>query len=358
MLFGYPLAAVQDNWFHDTVVLTLTEIHKRVDAGEPLPAWPDILPLPAREKLKNRHGLKDRFFQYSKAYTKLGKKNRARISQCLVEQNRIEELLNNTAECETLQNLPKSVQVHIANLFDFAFSLLSPLKIRDEQYRLILVGNTSQICPFCGIEYFDSLGAPREDLDHYLLQSSYPFAGVNLQNLAPMGEKCNKKYKKAQDILRGPFGRRVAFYPFGAGLTRVSLVASQPFHGEDGRLPAWEVTFLPNSPQCDTWDEVFQIRTRYRRDVLDVHYDEWLRSFSAWCASTNFDAAQEKAVLVQEGLTRYLNLLSTMRLSGREFLRVIVFEMFIHHCVEGNQRLLDFLHDLMIPKNLSSPLAA
>ncbi|MCK7494405.1 MAG: hypothetical protein MZW92_26920 [Comamonadaceae bacterium] len=61
--------------------------------------------------------------------------------------------------------------------------LLTKIGIRDRRYQAIYKSAMYHMCPFCGCEYFDAPGAPREDLDHYLAKSRYPFAAVNLEIL-------------------------------------------------------------------------------------------------------------------------------------------------------------------------------
>lgn len=44
MLFGYPLAATQNNWLHDCVLEAVKNVHALVDGKKRYPAWPKILP--------------------------------------------------------------------------------------------------------------------------------------------------------------------------------------------------------------------------------------------------------------------------------------------------------------------------
>lgn len=358
MLFGYPSEAYSDNWLHEAIVQTLEVIHDRIDLDVDLSPWGEMLPASHRDALENRPALRERFIGYARAFRKLGARSRAQVRRCIEEQNKIEQLLQNASGCDLFLELPKQIQAPIMSLFDFAFDLLTPLKIRDDQYKIIYEGNVKHVCPFCGIEYFDAPDGPREDLDHYLVKSKYPFAAANLQNLVPMGEKCNKKYKKAQDILRDEHGiRRVAFYPYATSGVQVSLLNSQPFAGTDGRLPQWNIEFLPQSPECDTWDAVFKIRTRYRRDVLDEKFFDWLGAFSDWVRNSRHANGIGDVNQVADVLRDYLEVLTSLRLAGCDFLRVMVFEMLIRHCVAGNQRILLFLRDLLMPSPTSQAQA-
>jgi hypothetical protein len=203
------------------------------------------------------------------------------------------------------------------------------------------------VCPFCGCEYFDAPGAPREDLDHYLPQSLYPFAAANLRNLVPMGMKCNERYKQAQDILRDAAGiRRRSFDPYADRQIKVTLDKSIPFGGADGQTPDWRIDFDPDCEECTTWDNVFHIRERIKRDVLDPSFRPWLRDFSAWF-KMQMGTANPRDAEVSEAIRTYAEYMALMGLKAREFLQAPVFQMLHRHCAAGDQRVLAFMKDIV-----------
>lgn len=261
MLFGYPIEATKDNWLHDCLVETLCSIHVNLRNGETPPIWPDILPEPYRSRLLRRTGLKKRLNVYVEALKQLSLEEQERTLKALREQNEIACLLTGEADCEVITDLPTAIRTPVTKLFEFAFSLLTDLEIRDEHYSRIYHSVPYHTCPFCGCEYFDAPGAPREALDHYLPESKYPFAASNLRNLVPMGNKCNSRYKLAEDILRkGDGTRRKSFDPYDFPEIKLSLENSQPFAGEvksTCQLPLWQIDFEPDSEEIATWDEVF-----------------------------------------------------------------------------------------------------
>ncbi len=120
-------------------------------------------------------------------------------------------------------------------------------------------------------------------MDHYLARSIYPFAAVNLLNLVPMCHECNSDYKKAADMVRHANGkRRVAFDPYNHTKVDVRLDQSIPFAGKGGHLPDWKIELSPMSPEVDTWNDVFNVRQRYRNDFLDEDYESWIERCSQW----------------------------------------------------------------------------
>lgn len=347
MLFGYPLEATVENWLHDCLLAMLQAIHTYVDEGEDPPGWPAILPDACRSALKDKTGLRDRLDYYKESYRGFTETERDQVKACLVQQNRIGELCECAENCEPLSALQHSIQKPIADLFEFAFGLLTPLRIRDWQYETIYGRMTYRICPFCGCENLDAPGAAREDLDHYLPKSRYPFAAANLHNLVPMGSKCNRLYKRDQDILIDENGvRRRAFYPYADHHIRICLDESIPFAGADGVTPAWKVSFIPDLPECETWDQVFRVRERLARDVLDAEFRRWLREFAAWYRM-HAHGEDTNVATIMDQLSTYAEDNAIQGLSAKEFLRVPVFRMIHHHCASGNKELVAVMVDLV-----------
>ncbi|MDC3379158.1 hypothetical protein OAX78_02635, partial [Planctomycetota bacterium] len=217
MFFTYPATATKDNWLHESLVYAIQRLLADVSARKRTPKWPDYLLPEHRDALRSRRSLRDRLGDLRKALRGLTQPERDLVAQALESQNKIADLLNCTADCETLDELPLTTRAPIKAIFEKAFGLLTPFGLRDKHYKAIHASLPRTICPFCGCEYFDRPTAKRETLDHYLAESRYPFAGSNLRNLVPMGTKCNTKYKLAKDILRSDSGnRRAAFDPYGA----------------------------------------------------------------------------------------------------------------------------------------------
>lgn len=349
MLFGYPLAATQNNWLHDCVLTAVQNVHAMVDAKKQYPAWPKILPDEHRATLKSRTGLRDRLNAYNIALRTLSSKSeRDAVLAAVMDQNRIPELLSNACNCSAIGSLPTAIHDAATELFDFAFGLLTDLKVRDEHYKAIYDAAIDHVCPFCGAEYFDAPGAPREALDHYLAKSRYPFAAVNLRNLVPMGHKCNSNYKLAVDVLFDTRGaRRVAFDPYNHTKIGVVLDDSDPFGGSTQHTPKWAIKFEPDAPGVLTWDEVFSVRKRYQRDHLDEGYSAWLREFRNWARSA--DRRGDTDANLVDALRRFEQYCSDSGMRDKAFLKAAVFRMLRLRCEQGHVRLIQQLRDLMAP---------
>lgn len=344
MLFGYPVAATHNNWLHECLCEALRNVHAAVDAGMRYPGWPQILPLAHQPKLRKRRGLRDRMSSYNWAIRQLSRSDRDSVLQAIEDQNRIPDLLAGLRECATINDLPLAVREPVTALFDFAYELLAPLGLRDPHYTAIYDYIPEHVCPFCGTEYFEAPkeGAPREELDHYLAKSLYPFAATNLRNLVPMGHKCNASYKRTSNLLRCSGGmRRVAFDPYDHAKCDVNLDESDPFNGVTSNTPRWIIRFEPDSPAVMTWEDVFKVRERYCRDWLDPSFGSWLDLFrrSALRSGKGLGANHE----IVEALRWYEDLWVMQGMQQQAFLKAAVFRMLRLHCEAGNTRLLDQL---------------
>ncbi|MBG1271236.1 hypothetical protein [Nostoc sp. WHI] len=357
MLFGYPVSATEENWLHNCLCEILHSIHASVKTATTLPAWPEIVPEPYRPRLHRRTGLKDRLNTYRTVLENLTIEEQERILQSLHDQNQIALLLSCQCNCDAITDLPQPIREPVKELFKFAFDLLTDMEIRDRHYKVIYDAVPSHTCPFCGCENFDAPRVPREALDHYLAESKYPFAASNLRNLVPMGNKCNSRYKLAQDILFSDDGtRRKSFDPYNCTGIRLSLENSQPFAGTlttTGQVPKWQIEFAPTSEEILTWDKVFRIRERYEKDVLDPAFKSWLDDFKLWCKSAKIAPSSDQELV--DGLNSYATLYEEMGISDRAFLKAAVFRMLHTHCQQGDQRLISLIMSIVNPGQTNLP---
>jgi hypothetical protein len=116
-------------------------------------------------------------------------------------------------------------------------------------------------------------GSTQEDYDHYLPKGKYAFNAVAMKNLAPICDKCNKKYKIQQDPLRKQDGvRRKAFYGYAAANSGINFsITLAPVNGaliDPGSLCPenikLEITAPGREEELEGWKEVFKIEERYK----------------------------------------------------------------------------------------------
>ncbi len=346
MLFGYPIESTNDNWLHECLCAAIAAVHNHIASDNSYPQWPAILPSECQAKLSASTGLRDHLEKYARALVRLSKTDQDLILQAVADQNKISDLLSGRCDCARIDDLPESIQPHVNALCVYTFNKLRDLGVRDTHYAHIYASMPHKVCPFCGVEYMDAPGAPREDLDHYLAKSLYPLAAANLRNLVPMGHKCNSRYKLSADLLRRSDGtRRVAFDPYDHTEISVVLDDSDPFGGEEANIPNWVMRFDPETPAALTWDEVFEIRVRYFRDHLNPLYTKWLNDFRSWFRSANLLGITD--VLIVEALGRYETYNIECGIQDRAHLKAAVFRMLRLHCEAGNRRLLNMIKKLI-----------
>ncbi len=339
MLYGYPPEATQrENWVHECLRDAVICLHDHL--GRRMPRWPLPIPEKYRNELEGDAALKRLLTNYFRAASRLPQADRQRVLQALDDQNNVSALLKGQANCERAEDFPDDIMNAAKELFGHGFNILLRKGIRDRMYEFIMEGREERVCPFCGFEPFNQPGSKREDLDHYLARHIYPFSAANLRNLAPMGHKCNSEHKGQKDII---LNGRVAIAPYETAGIEISLINSEFSPGND-RAPRWVIEFIPNSPEAQTWDNVFDIRHRYKRDILDPAYLPWVRQFtrSSLCKElrNNFSEAGLISALgdaVWDFREYGLNELG--------FLRSAVFEMLLHRCTQGDEDIIAHLKD-------------
>jgi len=135
--------------------------------------------------------------------------------------------------------------------------------------------NKTATCPFCGLVRLEgTFSSTQEDYDHYLPKGTYAFNAVTLKNLAPICDKCNKKFKLKQDPLhtKSKKTRRKAFYAFSTLNSGINLtIAITPIKGaslDHQNLTPANIKINITSPgreeELTGWKELFKIESRYK----------------------------------------------------------------------------------------------
>ncbi len=143
-----------------------------------------------------------------------------------------------------------------------------------EHFKELRKANHTAICPFCGLARIEGIFSDiQEDYDHYLPKGTYAFNAVSMKNLAPICDKCNKKYKLQRDPLHKQNGdRRKAFYVFASDDSdiefRITLVPVNGAH-IDLRILCPEnikldISALGREEELEGWREIFKIDKRYK----------------------------------------------------------------------------------------------
>jgi hypothetical protein len=351
MLFCYPIEATHENWLHEGLIFLLSRAF-RGDKG-PLTKWLDVFPEEKRTEISRKTSLKAALERVVAGIRGLGAADRKAFLTCMEGQNRFPDVFSPVVEMWPVPTGHGTLVLDIHKLFSVAFGLLTPLGVRDRQYKRIYDAIPARVCAFCGIEPLTAPTPelPRESLDHYLAISRYSFAGANLRNLAPTGTRCNSSHKLATDILAKADGsRRRCFDPFGMAVAQVSLLNSRPLEGEMKDLfilPEWRIELIGDTDAIETWDEVYEIKARYRHNVLNAEIRAWLDHFAQWCGAEAEPPECPEALL--KLIERYLRAVVQEGFSGSAFLKRATFEMLAHQCRggEGRDRITAWLISLL-----------
>ncbi len=360
MLACYPIEATEENWLHDTIVGLVNKVHQRLGLNQPISEthteWKSLIPSElndfSQKSLKSSTGIRDRLFKYQDELKGLSIPERELVLVALNCQNNIAALLSGTEAITTIENDFPTLNDAVKDLFVFCYEKLTDFKVRERQYQIVFAAFDTKFCPICGIERLMNPEETAQDQDHYLAKSIYPFAAVNMRNLIPMCRCCNRDYKKDQDIIRDEQAqRRKAFDPFCCQPTVISLINSE-MNNKIGRpVPSWQIDFIPNCEETETWDHVFSIRIRYERDVLNQYFDVWLKGFVEQCKRSRRDGRYPFTMTdneVQDVLVDYQEYKEDNPAIGLGFLEPKVFAFLLHKFKQGNQRVIQLIRDAVV----------
>lgn len=304
--------------------MTLCLLNAKINAVQPA-AWPDCIEPVHRDTLRTRTGLRDRYNTLIGVSANL---TQQQLQDALVlchAQNDLPNILDGNTFCQTTSGLPDNFVDALKSFYKFGFSLLSSIGLRDTHYQAIYDHMKNKICPFCGVEPFEAPIEPRHDLDHFLAVSLYPFAGANLKNLVPMGDRCNSAHKHAADILFCNQGnRRRVFDPYGQNVALVSLSNSRFFSDDEDTIePRWDID-LGGTAESETWDQVWNIKRRYAESHLTPEYSSWLAAFGRWCKRLGLDLSIGDTA--QAALEDYSSDLSLEGFADKAYLKKAFFD--------------------------------
>ncbi|WP_455927817.1 hypothetical protein [Pseudomonas capeferrum] len=368
MLRCYPIDATQENWLHDAVTNLIHEVHQKLDAGHIInntqADWvqliDDSVTIDNRDKIKKFTGMRKHLFSYKDEILNLTPQQRGSILAAMTNQNLIENLLDGSQQAQLINTSHPTVHEKAKTLFVFCFEKLTELNIRENQYQIIFDSLPEKICPFCGIERVMDPSETAQDQDHYLAKSIYPFAATNMRNLVPMCRCCNRDYKKDINVIMDANGtHRAAFDPYNCIPPEISLARSTLVQDTSPVKFEWEIDFLSEPDKSKTWDEVFSIRNRYKRDVLNRYFDRWLSGFKIQCTKhrargiiqPNFtnDQIRDQLQYYQEYKAEH----PSIGLAG--FLEPLAFKLLLKMYDDGDDRIIKLIRDTVLGIPLQAP---
>jgi hypothetical protein len=145
------------------------------------------------------------------------------------------------------------------------------------------------LCPTCGIgELKMTESKTRDQYDHFLPKSLYPFSSVNFENLVLCCKECNSfDVKGDKDTLALSAGR--LFFPFDFNHKQLSVSFSIVTDNAKPEDIIWNITY--SSPEgkveeIQSWRTIYDIDTRYS-DFVKGRVEKWYRYYWEYVNDTD-----------------------------------------------------------------------
>lgn len=207
---------------------------------------------------------------FQKSFLSLPTNERKRFIKVFKDTNDIEWIFNNPTKAVRKATYPVNMGAPTHTLFVHLFENCLGLTAFDMKghYLKFYDSRKDGWCPFCGLEKYKIPERQKEDYDHLLCKKHYPVAAVNFNNLVPMGDRCNRIYKKDKDILKSKVGlpTKVA-NPFKEIINPKLSLDGSIVHANPLKR-TWHIAIKPNNQKIQRWDEIFCITERFKEDFL------------------------------------------------------------------------------------------
>jgi len=267
-------------------------------------AFKDIYHYSYKSTPKDKKTLKDEVERIYTIFKGLSQDKKNKVKAAFIANNDIESLCNG-AKPVYLADLPDVVENDIKPLFKWCYETLLENKLvagdKMDYYNQLITENDFDTCPCCGLIDFESAESwCREDFDHYLPKSIYPFSSVNFKNLVPLCNKCNQVRKKAKDPIEKD---RIVFYPFSKDTHHIKIVINCTNDIDENtkelNFSNLEIVLNGKTSKLETWDWLFAIKYRYN-EYIKSKAKSWLRELT-----TRFERNKKR----EQGLT-YLEIIN------------------------------------------------
>lgn len=229
---------------------------------------------------KTLNGLLEAFFNVYKCLTVSEKKQVTdQFTNCEIIDDILDDISIN-AHALKLSALPSTVHTVVHNLFYYLFeTTLKSSLTRHYSDLYDIISQHTKYCAFCGIEPLPKPNTRKADYDHLMYKGDYPLMAVNMRNLTPMGNDCNRDHKKIQDVLHNKNGQRRQFLnPFKLKYNLTISLQGSTLPNVQYKNGNWCITFSNNDVIVEAWKEVFNIEQRYIEE-LEGHFTTWLNIF-------------------------------------------------------------------------------
>ncbi|MGE6503570.1 hypothetical protein ACQKF0_26090 [Bacillus wiedmannii] len=233
---------------------------------------------PEFRPIVNRHRtiLKNRFRIIYEHVSSLSIDDRRSFCQKIIESNQIEKICRGEYKPEAFSDNPTGIDLILKELFLALYNRVLDGKPFQENANTTLREHFNQfsdtnaditLCPTCGIgELLKSQDKTRDQYDHYLPKTLYPFSSINFRNLVPCCDKCNSLQVKGQkDIIALSTGK--LFFPYDDNHKGLSLNVHVKHDNPEIEKIDWEFIFDSSdnkSDEIESWKTIYSIEERYQ----------------------------------------------------------------------------------------------
>lgn len=348
MLYKYPYIKHDARKLHTYICLLMRRLK-----DTPLISYDDSLfHADLLVKINRSPNFKTYMTSFVNGFLSLNRNEKIQVYQLFVNINSIEQLSKDVTITQNLKisDLPQNVRDVIENpskvLFKYMFKSTLKVKPHYKEFLEKVRKPYKRYCPFCGLEELipavritpdGKTKESQQDYDHLLYKDEYPFAAVNMKNLAPMGSKCNQKYKLTKDLIFDKDGNRIVFYyPYHkCPDISIDLTGSPiPDDNDDGK--GWIINFKPNTDKVETWAYIFEIRVRYKELFEDGYFDTWLEQLRKYIKRLGLVSS---ATSIKKAIEEYIEDIDELYFAKKKVQKG-VFELLLAHATD------DYLEDL------------
>jgi hypothetical protein len=205
---------------------------------------------------------------------------RADIREAFYVNNNIEDLCNGIRTPIELDALPSIVETDmkplLAKFYNYLIDLAKVPGNKLDYYNSLMEENGYKTCPCCGLAKIESAESHYvEDNDHFFPKAHYPFAAVNINNLVPICDKCNKKHKGEKKPLDN---NGTVYYPFCTNHqpinVTVEIVDSNTLNYQEIVKEDIQLSFSGDTNKNSTWNWLFNIEKRYNEEICEFSFTE------------------------------------------------------------------------------------
>lgn len=216
---------------------------------------------------------------------------RTDLCEQIRQSNLIDDICSNTASPQKLDKDVTGVQKTLRELFLALYNQVLDGKIIREEWGITLrehfdafrADNGNIItCPICGISPIKTeCDNQRDQYDHYLPKSLYPYSAINFKNLVPTCTDCNSTQVKGDKDIIEIANNSPLFSPFDINHSNIGITCELIVNASVLEDIEWELTYSSDQEydnQIRAWKEIYSIENRHK-SFIQGRLNSWLKSY-------------------------------------------------------------------------------